>query len=238
MPKFSDQWLIDRTLFDYVQGGSCTCCAFNFLPGGTASIIQSMSEFETDAANAEISALDQLPWPPDMKDQVWMERVRLRQYCKRTMNKYKHFWEEHAEAYEEWFYQLSNQELCRYFQLPRTEILERLQQEKFHVHASFGTVLCAVTEQGMPKCSGWPKNLLVPSCSLMLTQVFFLSLCKSVAHFKVTQYPIDGRGHAEIGFEEILTFDRRGGFTIRDDSVETRRKWLARHEGTRNLTDQ
>ncbi|KAG7343142.1 hypothetical protein IV203_021087 [Nitzschia inconspicua] len=199
MPRFSDQWLIDRTLFDYVQGGSCACCAFNFLPNGTVGLIHSMSEFETDAADAEVSALDKLPWPPDMKDQVWIERVRLRQYCKGTMKMYKQFWNEHGEAFEVWFMRLPKESLCRYFQLPRTEILERLQQEKFHMHASFGTVLCAVTEQ--------------------------------VAHFQLTQYPADGRGSAEIGFEEILAFDRRGGFTIRDDSTTTREKWLARHKG-------
>lgn len=82
MPRYSDQWLIDRTLFDYVQGGSCACCSFNFMPSGTAGLIQSLSEFETDSANNEVAALDKLPWPADMKDQVWMERVRLRQFCK------------------------------------------------------------------------------------------------------------------------------------------------------------
>jgi hypothetical protein len=50
-----------------------------------------------------------------------------------------------------------------------------------------------------------------------------------VAHFEMTKYPPDGRGDAEIGFEEILAFDRRGGFTIKDDTDETRTKWLARH---------
>ncbi|KAG7372276.1 hypothetical protein IV203_018419 [Nitzschia inconspicua] len=163
MPRFSDQWLIDRTLFDYVQGGSCACCSFNFLPNGTVGLIQSMSEFETDAADAEVSALDKLPWPPDMKDQVWIERVRLRQYCKGTMKMYKQFWNEHGEAFEVWFMRL-------------------------------------------------PKESLF-------------------AHFQLTQYPADGRGNAEIGFEEILAFDRRGGFTIRDDSTSTREKWLARHKG-------
>jgi hypothetical protein len=148
MPRFSDQWLIDRTLFDYVQGGSCACCAFNFLPSGTKGLIESMSEFETDAANAEVSALDKLPWPPDMKDEVWMERVRLRQFCKKTMKTYKRFWEDHGEQYEPWLLEQTKQQLCRWFQLPRTECLDRLQQEKFHIHASFGTVLCAVTEQG------------------------------------------------------------------------------------------
>jgi len=76
--------------------------------------------------------------------------------------------------------------------------VERLQHQKFHMHAAFGTVLCAVTEQ--------------------------------VAHFKVTNYPFDGRGTDEINFEKMLVFDRRGGFTLRDASDETREKWLLRHK--------
>mmetsp|Transcript_9510 Transcript_9510/g.23084 ORF Transcript_9510/g.23084 Transcript_9510/m.23084 type:complete len:280 (+) Transcript_9510:304-1143(+) len=199
MPRYSDEWLIDKTMFDYVQGGSCACCSgFLFMPGGTPELIRSMSEFETDAANAEISALDRLPWPQEMKDEVWKERVRLRQYCKQNMTNYKSFWDEHGDEYQSWFYELSTQKLCRYFQLARTEVMERLQHQKFHMHAAFGTVLCAVTEQ--------------------------------VAHFRVTKYPIDGRGEAEIGFEEILGFDRRGGFTLTDDTEETRRTWLLRHK--------
>jgi len=168
------------------------------MPGGTPGLIRSMSEFETDAANAEVSALDKLPWPQEMKDEVWKERVRLRQYCKGNMKLYKSFWDDYGEKYQSWFQELSKQRLCRFFQLARTEVMERLQHRKFHMHAAFGTVLCAVTEQ--------------------------------VAHFKVTNYPVDGRGRAEIDFEEILAFDRRGGFTLIDASEETREKWLFRHK--------
>ena len=199
MPRYSDQWLIDKTMFDYVQGGSCACCSgFLFMPGGTAGLIRSMSEFETDAANAEVSALEKLPWPQEMKDEVWKERVRLRQYCKKNMKDYKSFWDDHGESYRIWFQELTKKRLCRFFQLARTEVMERLQQQKFHMHAAFGTVLCAVTEQ--------------------------------VAHFRVTNYPVDGRGTAEIDFEDILVYDRRGGFTLRDASEETRDKWLVRHK--------
>lgn len=199
MPRYSDQWLIEKTMFDYVQGGSCSCCsAFLFMPGGAPELIRSMSEFETDAANAEVSALDRLPWPQDMKDEIWKERVRLRQYCKKNMKEYKSFWEEYGDHYQSWFHGLTQLQLCRFFQLARTEVMERLQHKKFHIHAAFGTVLCAVTEQ--------------------------------VAHFKITKYPVDGRGEAEIDFEGILGFDRRGGFTLKDDTEETRRKWLVRHK--------
>lgn len=199
MPRFSDQWLIDRTLFDYVQGGSCACCSFNFLPNGTKGLIESMSEFETDAANAEVSALAALPWPSEMKDQVWMERVRLRQFCKKQMSHYRDFWTEHGIHYQDWFQSLPTPRLQRLFQLPRSEIIERLKTQKYHMHAAFGTVLCAVTEQ--------------------------------VANFPLTGYPTDGRGSAEVGFEEILTFDRRGGFTLKNiDSDETKQIWLDRQK--------
>ena len=235
-------------MFDYVQGGSCACCvgSFLFMPGGTAGIIETMSEFDTDSKRDEIEALYRLPWPVEMKDEVWMERVRLRQYLKRSMKRYKEFWDDQSSnpklgpgpaqmilsngptapessapssppppppqrsrsvqqmTFEEWFMNLDRSQLAKYFQLPRTEPLERIQQQgqgqgqkPFLLHPAFGTVLCAVTEQ--------------------------------VAHFNLTCYPPDGRGRAELGFEDILAFHKRGGFTLIDDSVETRRKWLLRH---------
>ena len=68
MPRYSDEWLIDKVLFEVTFGGGCACCSFNFMPNGNEGIIQSMSEFETDAANAEISALDKLPWPQEVSE--------------------------------------------------------------------------------------------------------------------------------------------------------------------------
>lgn len=156
-----------------------------------------MSEFETDTANAEVSALAKLPWPSDMKDQVWMERVRLRQFCKKNMSHYRDFWAEKELEYQDWFKNLPATKLRRIFQLPRSEIVERLKTQKYHMHAAFGTVLCAVTEQ--------------------------------VANFQITGYPTDGRGAAEVGFENILTFDRRGGFTLKNiESEATKEAWLVR----------
>lgn len=209
MPRFGDEWLIDKTLFDYVQGGSCACCSFNFLPSGTKGLIESLSELETDAAEQEVNALSALPWPPEMKDQVWMERVRLRHLCKQQMKSYREFWQTYGPGFKEWFHELTTSRLQRYLQLPRSELLEVLKSKddntdgnkssSYQIHAAFGSVLCAVTEQ--------------------------------VAHFELTQYPNDGRGQAELEFEKHLTFDRRGGFTLKDlDSTMTRNAWLLRHE--------
>lgn len=132
---------------DTTFGGGCACCSFNFMPNGNAGLIQSMSEFETDAANAEISALEKLPWPQELKDSIWMERVRLRQFCKGSMKEYKQFWTDHGENFEIWFLAQPIEKLRKWFQLPRQEVLERLKQQNYRFHTSFGTLLCGVIEQ-------------------------------------------------------------------------------------------
>ena len=211
------------------------------MPGGTAGIIETMSEFDTDSKRDEIEALHRLPWPVEMKDEVWMERVRLRQYCKRTMKRYKEFWDDQSSkhrpgpaqvtlsngptapessaspspssspplsrsvqqtTFEEWFMSLDRSQLAKYFQLPRREPLERIQK------------------QGR----GQKPFLLHPAFGTVLCAV-----TEQVAHFNLTCYPPDGQGTAELGFEDILAFHKRGGFTLIDDSVETRQKWLLRH---------
>jgi hypothetical protein len=56
------------------------------------------------------------------------------------------------------------------------------------------------------------------------------AVTEQVAHFELTQYPLDGRGDAELGFEGCLMFDRRGGFTLKGlDTDTTKEAWLLRH---------
>lgn len=203
MPRFTDEWVIDRVLFDFVSGGSCACCGLqHFLPNGTADLIGAVSDLETDQQTAEIAALNDHPWPTDLRDQVWADRVRLRQKLKLDKKQYQAMWnntnEDEARAFEEWCWQPSTyQNYRRWFQLSRTEIMETIQQ-KYNIHSAFGVVLCAVVEQ--------------------------------VAGFPLTAYPPDGRGDAELDFEtQLLTFDRRGGFTMKlveDDGVTLNRDKL------------
>ena len=147
MPRFGDRWVVDRTLFEYVNGGSCACCGFNhFLPGGTKDMILAMSDLETDAANAEVSALQASPWPPNMRDQVWGDRLKLRHLMKKEMTKYATFWKDHAVALEEWCRRQPPLALKKIFQMPRTEITERVKME-YGIHSAFAVVLCTVVEQ-------------------------------------------------------------------------------------------
>ena len=74
-----------------------------------------------------------------------MDRVRLRQFCKNNMKVYKQFWSDHGEDFKSWFQLQSGEKLRKLFQLPRQEVLERLENQNFKLHKSFGTVLCAGT---------------------------------------------------------------------------------------------
>jgi hypothetical protein len=197
MPRYRDNWLIDRVMFDYLSGGSCACCglAYNlFLPNGTADLIASMSDLESDQARREVLSLNspKNPWPKDLQDQVWADRVRLRQHMKRDMPSYATFWREHGTACREWITAAGRTEttaalLRRMFQVSRSEISLVL-SERYNIHSAYGVVLCAALEQ--------------------------------IAYFDLTEYESDGpTDSVEREFESVLVFDKRRGFTLKDFEV-------------------
>ena len=95
MPRFTDKWVIDKCMFDYVNGGDCACCGFPhlFMPGGIESLINTMSDLETDDAKREVNAARMSPWPPDMRDQIWSDRLLLRFKMKKEISRYRTFLE-------------------------------------------------------------------------------------------------------------------------------------------------
>eukprot|EP00555_Chaetoceros_dichaeta_P003241 CAMPEP_0198250604 /NCGR_PEP_ID=MMETSP1447-20131203/1722_1 /TAXON_ID=420782 /ORGANISM="Chaetoceros dichaeta, Strain CCMP1751" /LENGTH=180 /DNA_ID=CAMNT_0043935451 /DNA_START=29 /DNA_END=567 /DNA_ORIENTATION=- len=173
MPRFGDKWVIDKALFEYsTGGGNCTCCSIPtnlFLPDGLKGLINSVSDLETDAANAEYQASQRSPWPPEMRDQVWADRVRLRVKMKGEMGGYKSFLDsvvsenddddddddnddnddndDSAKRLKRWCIKnLSPAQLQRLFQMPRAEVIEQL-KNRYGIHSAFATVLSSVVEQ-------------------------------------------------------------------------------------------
>jgi len=49
MPRFTDKWVLDKCMFDYVQGGSCACCGFTHLfnPGGLEGVSRKISSYQS-----------------------------------------------------------------------------------------------------------------------------------------------------------------------------------------------
>lgn len=56
-------------------------------------MVATMTDLETDAAQHEINAAKASPWPPDMRDQIWSDRLLLRFRMKKEMKKYRSFLE-------------------------------------------------------------------------------------------------------------------------------------------------
>ncbi|CAN0132130.1 unnamed protein product [Hapterophycus canaliculatus] len=81
--RFTDQWVVDRTLFEHLSGGSCSCCGLAHHNVG--ALMQNCSDVETDDGRKERKS----PWPPAMSDEVWTARVKLRALMKEEMPQYK-----------------------------------------------------------------------------------------------------------------------------------------------------
>mmetsp|Transcript_28228 Transcript_28228/g.60152 ORF Transcript_28228/g.60152 Transcript_28228/m.60152 type:complete len:319 (-) Transcript_28228:12-968(-) len=206
MPRFADNWVLDKCMFDYVQGGSCACCGFPhlFAPGGLEGMINAMSDLETDTATNEINAAKASPWPPDMRDQIWSDRLLLRFRMKKDMKVYRAFLEgvvkgddmdkeevdvkdSIAPLHQFCINDLSPTQLRQIFQLPRSELTEVL-KSKYKICSAYAVVFCTVAEQ--------------------------------LANFKVTGYGVDARSssgddNSEEIFEKELKFEKIGpGFCL------------------------
>ena len=184
MPRFTDQWVIDRVLFDYVSGGSCACCGVSFaqfLPNGTADLIGAVSDLDTDQATKEINALEHHPWPRELRDQVWADRVKLRQKLKQSMKMYREFYQEEGEGFEQWCRD-NPLLLKKCLQIPRSEIAT-IVTSRYDIHSAFGVVLSTVVEQ--VACFGLTKY---PTDARGDT--------------------------GEVDFEKDLHFSRMSGFTL------------------------
>lgn len=252
MARFEDQWVVDKCMFDYVSGGACACCGFTHLftpTGGFEGMVNTMTDLETDAARHEINAAKASPWPPDMRDQIWSDRLLLRFRMKKGMKNYRSFLEgilkEETDSDEvnikdaipilQHFCknELTPKEIRGIFQLPRSELTEDL-KSKYKICSAYAVVFCTV----VISCALLPLVTLHPQPMPIVDTVSLTSLSFSlryqveqVANFKATRYPVDARSGSEDDnyeerFEKDLKFEKLGpGFCLKittggDDNSE------------------
>ncbi|GMI48030.1 hypothetical protein TrCOL_g4805 [Triparma columacea] len=142
MGRFTDDWVVDRSMFEYVNQGSCTCCGISHAGMNMMEFMQACSDLETDDGKKEV----QSPWPVFMKNEIWSDRVKIRNMMKKEMARFAEDLEEHGEGMVEHLYNIPANSLTRLFQLPRDELSEII-QEKYDVRGAFLVVFCAVVEQ-------------------------------------------------------------------------------------------
>jgi hypothetical protein len=110
MQRYRDEWVFDKTMFDYTtQSGGCSCCNLQHVD---RSLIGQCSDMDTAEAVAQD---EENPWPEEIKYAVWADRVSLRKQLKADRARYAQFWGDHAPAFVEWVARLplaDKKELC------------------------------------------------------------------------------------------------------------------------------
>lgn len=142
MRKYEDCWVVDRTMFEYVNQGGCSCCGVTHTIMNLADFASKCSDWETDDAKKEQFS----PWPMFIHEEILTERARLRIAMKGDMAKYKEFVDAHMKGFKAWWSRLGENAKARLFQLPDEEVISY-----FHGHAkvkgSYDILLCAIMEQ-------------------------------------------------------------------------------------------
>ena len=244
MPRFSDEWVVDRVLFDYVSGGSCACCGIShsmFLPNGINDYITSMTDLETDQMNTEMEILasDLHPWPKVLRDQIWCDRVKLKQKLKSTISKYTTFWCQHGTPFTEWLLMIpsmSSSSSTSSSPTPSTpsssidHTNNTTEREHLENHTNHEKA------QRLQRCIQMSRDEFISYIQQEFNihsayMVVLTAVMEQVAHFPETKYPLDSlrssssshhtdendnnKDHqAELHFEEILHFGRMSGFTL------------------------
>ncbi|CAM9498650.1 unnamed protein product [Ectocarpus sp. 12 AP-2014] len=138
--RFTDAWVVDRTLFEHLSGGACSCCGLSH--HNLAAFMQDCSDIETDDGRKERKS----PWPPAMSDEVWTARVKLRAAMKGEMPRYHEFWGKHAQIFSEWWTRLPAEEKRRTLSMPVDEVPVTF-QGKYDLRGAYFVVINAVNDQ-------------------------------------------------------------------------------------------
>ena len=143
MVQFGDDWVVDRSMFDYLNGGSCSCCGLSHASMNMMEFMQACSDLETDDGKKEVRS----PWPVVMRDEIWSGRVKIRKMMKDEMETYRSRLEEHREGLTSFLNDMPAQALLRLFQMPRDE-LSTIVQDRYDIRGgAFEVLMCAVVEQ-------------------------------------------------------------------------------------------
>ena len=221
MPRFTDKWVVDKCMFDYVAGGDCACCGFPhlFAPGGIEGLVNAMSDLETDTAAKEIDAARSSPWPPDMRDQIWSDRLLLRFKMKKEMKGYRAFLER-IVATTTTTTTTTTEDVCD------TVVAMGVRNPPDPVPLLHRFCTSELTPRQLRRMFQLPRSELAEAlkdrykiCSAY--SVVYCSVLDQVANFKVTGYGVDARrrgGNEDDGseeeFERMLKFERNAGFCL------------------------
>lgn len=186
MPRFTDEWVLNKILFECTTNSSCICCITtysSFLPDGVNSLISSVSDLEPDVADLEQKSESLLT--PEMKEAIWGDRVRVRFRMKKEISKYSTFLRDclrnDFNILKEFCLGIGFHELNNLCQISKKSLTDTF-CVKYDMNPIYHTVICAVSEQ--------------------------------LANFNLTNYVLDSKSKEEENFERILKYNESCGFHL------------------------
>ncbi|KAL7504351.1 hypothetical protein ACHAXN_002027 [Cyclotella atomus] len=207
MPRYTDSWVLNNTIFIYLQGGgACICCApqpllFSPEKEPVDAIIRSIDDLNQLEQEREVQAVKISPWDETMREQVWGDRGLLRWRMRKEMSSYQQFLVELcgqgadvesvvekgaiAKLRDFCINHMTADELHDLFTLSRQE-LEDILKSRYKICSFYTIVFSTVAEQ--------------------------------LENFHLTGIGLDAPENqdniTEVQFERELRFDRRRGFCI------------------------
>jgi len=141
MFRFLDSWVVEKTLFEFVSQGSCSCCSFSQALR-QEQLAALCSDWETDDQKKEKKSL----WPQAMQDDVWGERVKYRRLLKEGLSTYRERFVEgpDAEKFYDWLNGLDAANKKQIFQMPFEQLNDFFTTNFKH---AYQVVLQAVVQQ-------------------------------------------------------------------------------------------
>ena len=198
MPRFTDSWVLNNTMFIYLQGGgACICCApqpllFSPEKEPVDGMIRAIDDLNDDEKAHEIAVVKVSPWDEEMRGQVWGDRGLLRWRMRKEMGGYRKMLEGLREGaggtddvviaklHDFCVNNMATAELYSLFTLSRQDLVDML-KTKYKICSFYTIVFCTVAEQ--------------------------------LEHFDMTGIGLDAPecdNSAEVEFERELKFDAKG----------------------------
>ena len=224
MYRFLDSWVVERTLFEFVNQGGCACCGMMHGGNRVQDLMAMCTDFESDDGKKEKKS----PWPDAMRDEIWSERVRFRRELRDRMSVYKERFPrpprragggsdsgassggEEGEEEDDDESQSAEEALSS---LSLNEANNRTSNRP-----SFFDWFRSLDANAKRQCFQMPRDELLVQINTTFSfkpayQVVLCAVLEQLTHFDETGYTNDGATEAEVTFEECLQYER-GAFTL------------------------
>jgi len=213
MYRFLDSWVVERTLFEFVNQGGCACCGMTHGGMRAQDFMALCTDFETDDGRKETKS----PWPDVMRDEIWSERVRFRRELKERLPAYRARFPVEAGARRRAESSESEPEPDPDPD-PESKPKPPTAAGGAGAGASFWGWFRTLDAAAKRQCFQMPREELHVLVNTTFAfkpsyQVVLCAVIEQLAHYDDTGYADDGATEAEVTFEECLQFER-GAFVV------------------------